>query len=73
MPKLPRITARRFARALHGAGFALIRQTGSHAFFRHADGRFVNVPMHGGDLKTPTLAAILKAAGLTGAELRDLL
>jgi hypothetical protein len=33
----------------------------------------VNVPMHSGDLKTSTLAAILKAAGLTAAELRDLL
>lgn len=73
MPKLPRTTAREIARALKRAGFTLVRQTGSHAFFRHADGRFVNIPMHAGDLKTPTLAAILKAAGLSRAELRDLL
>jgi predicted RNA binding protein YcfA (HicA-like mRNA interferase family) len=73
MPKLPRVTAREIVRALKRAGFSLVRQTGSHAFFRHPDGRFVNIPMHAGDLKTPTLAAILKAAGVSSAELRDLL
>jgi predicted RNA binding protein YcfA (HicA-like mRNA interferase family) len=51
----------------------LLRQTGSHTFFRHVDGRIVNVPMHAGDLRTPTLAAILKAAGMTADELRALL
>lgn len=60
-------------RALKRAGFSLVRQTGSHAFFRHADGRFVNIPIHAGDLKTSTLAAILKAAGLSSGEFRELL
>ncbi|MGA8325047.1 MAG: type II toxin-antitoxin system HicA family toxin [Candidatus Cybelea sp.] len=67
------MTAREIVRALKRAGFTLVRQTGSHAFFRHPDGRFVNIPMHAGVLKIPTLAAILKAAGLSSAEFRDLL
>jgi hypothetical protein len=33
----------------------------------------VNVPMHAGDLRTPTIAAMLKASGLTADELRELL
>ncbi|MHB1551710.1 MAG: type II toxin-antitoxin system HicA family toxin [Vulcanimicrobiaceae bacterium] len=39
MPKLPRISARDFARALQRAGFELLRQSGSHAFFTSAQGR----------------------------------
>jgi predicted RNA binding protein YcfA (HicA-like mRNA interferase family) len=70
--KLPEVDARRLARALQRAGFKLVRQSGSHAAFRHADGRTVEVPMHDRDLKTGTLAAILKEAGITADELREL-
>ena len=73
MPKLPRVSARAFARVLQRAGFRLVRQSGSHAFFRHPNGRIVNVPMHVGDMKTATIAAMLKASGLTVEELIELL
>jgi predicted RNA binding protein YcfA (HicA-like mRNA interferase family) len=71
--KLPRCTARQFARALERAGFTLRRQTGSHATYKNEDGRMVTVPMHGGDLRTPTVAAMLKASGMTADELRAFL
>ena len=30
-------------------GFELVRQEGSHMFFRHEDGRTTIIPNHGGD------------------------
>jgi predicted RNA binding protein YcfA (HicA-like mRNA interferase family) len=70
--RLPEIDGRRLARALQRAGFTFERQSGSHALFKHGDGRLVTVPMHDRDEKTGTLASILKAAGLTADELREL-
>jgi predicted RNA binding protein YcfA (HicA-like mRNA interferase family) len=66
--KLPQIDARRLWRA----GFEGVRQTGSHRILRHPDGREVEVPMHNRDEKTGTLASILKTAGITADELREL-
>jgi predicted RNA binding protein YcfA (HicA-like mRNA interferase family) len=63
-------------RALERAGFVLLRQTGSHAQMRHATDltRRVSVPVHkGADLRSGTLRAILKGAGLSSDELKDLL
>jgi len=33
MPKLPRLTAREIITAIQKAGFALVRQSGSHAIY----------------------------------------
>jgi predicted RNA binding protein YcfA (HicA-like mRNA interferase family) len=41
-------------------GFMLIRQRGSHAHYRHPDGRWTTVPMHNRDLPAGTLRAIFK-------------
>ena len=73
MPRLPIVNAQALVRALHRAGFQLKRKSGSHAIYKHDDGRFANVPMHPGDLKRGTLKAILEAAGLSVEELQDLL
>lgn len=40
-PKLPRITAEKLARSLSRAGFQVVRQSGSHRIYEHADGRDV--------------------------------
>lgn len=64
-PKQPSLTARELVRRLEAAGFACIRQRGSHARFRHEDGRAVTVPMHARkQIPTGTLHAILKQAKL---------
>jgi len=53
-------------RALETAGFVLVRQSGSHAVYRHADGRWTTVPQHGSkDLGKGILRKILKDAGLS--------
>jgi predicted RNA binding protein YcfA (HicA-like mRNA interferase family) len=73
VPKLPQVRPDRLRRALLRAGFVEIRQSGSHVFLRRGTVT-LNIPAHEGrDIKTGTLAAILKAAGMTADQLRDLL
>jgi predicted RNA binding protein YcfA (HicA-like mRNA interferase family) len=68
MPYTPReIVAR-----LNRAGFEPVRQTGSHLFLRHKDGRLTFVSMHRKDVPLGTFRKILKQAGLTESEFRDL-
>jgi predicted RNA binding protein YcfA (HicA-like mRNA interferase family) len=60
-------------RMLKKLGFTLIRQSGSHAVFRHADGRWTTVPIHRGrDVAKGTLRKILKDAGVTVEEFEKL-
>lgn len=46
MSSLPRITGRKFIKALRKAGFEVIRIKGSHHYLRHSDGRTTVVPVH---------------------------
>jgi predicted RNA binding protein YcfA (HicA-like mRNA interferase family) len=61
--------------ALERAGFFLHHIRGSPHYLRHPDkpGVLVTVPVHRRDLKRGTLRAILRDAGITPDELRDLL
>jgi len=43
-------------------GFILTRQRGSHALFKHQDGRSTTVPLHNRELPIGTLRAISKQA-----------
>jgi len=65
-------TPREVLAKLKKAGFLEVRQTGSHLFLRHADGRLTFVAMHRGDLPTGTFKKILKQAQLNAEEFRDL-
>jgi len=58
-----------------GVSFFLRHIRGSHHYLRHPDkpGVPVTVPVHNRDLKRGTLRAILRDAGITPDELRDLL
>lgn len=67
MPLRP-LRAREIVRKLVRAGFALSRQTGSHARYLRSDGRGVTVPMHPGDVPTAVLRSILRQAGLSEDE-----
>ncbi|MFN0127733.1 MAG: type II toxin-antitoxin system HicA family toxin [Verrucomicrobiales bacterium] len=64
--------AKEVLRRLKRAGFEERRQSGSHLVLRHEDGRQTYVPMHTGDVPTGTFRAILKQAGLTEEEFREL-
>ncbi len=64
--------ARELLGKLQRAGFVVKRQSGSHVVLRHPDGRQTYVAMHPGDIPSGTLRAILKQAGLSDDELRQL-
>ncbi len=66
MPKLPRISGRECRKALIALGFAEARQRGSHVVMRRRESGCV-VPMHK-ELKTGTLAGVLRQAGISVEE-----
>lgn len=59
-PRKPKVVAKILLRH----GFELIRQKGSHSFFRHTDGRTVVVPMHNRDIPKGTLQHIGKQTNI---------
>jgi predicted RNA binding protein YcfA (HicA-like mRNA interferase family) len=63
MPKLPVISGAEAVRALERSGFVVVRQRGSHLILRRESTGCV-VPNHR-ELKTGTLAGILKQAGVS--------
>ena len=69
---LPRVSGADVIHALERAGFVFRSQRGSHRKIRHPDGRTVIVPMHR-ELAPGTLRSILKQAGLSVEQMRDLL
>ena len=53
-------------RLLFAMGFEAVRRKGSHAFYRHADGRTTTVPHHQGhDLSRPLVREILREIEMT--------
>lgn len=74
MPKLPRVTARKMVAALKRAGFVERRQTGSHLILRHPETKLMAVvPQHAGTMGAHLTQSILRQAGLSAKDLRDLL
>jgi len=49
MSKLLQITANELIKILSKIGFKIMRQSGSHVFLRHDDGRTTVVPNHPGE------------------------
>lgn len=63
------LKARDVVRVLRALGFLATRQSGSHIFFKHPDGRVTLVPQHGGeDIGRGLLRQILREAELTPEE-----
>jgi len=71
-PALSDVPTRKVIRVLESVGFEHVRTKGSHAVYRHADGRVVVIPRHA-TVKRGTLSSILRQAGLKPAEFLDLL
>jgi len=66
MPKLPRVSGAEVVRALERLGFVVARQRGSHIVLRRGASGCV-VPNHR-ELKTGTLAGVLKQAGVSAED-----
>lgn len=66
MPKLPMLKARKIIRILKKMGFFEFHRVGSHAQFKHPDGRRTTIPIHPGkDIPRGTLRAILRDIDIT--------
>ena len=60
MSKLPIIKVQKLIRVLDKLGFFKFHQVGSHAQFKHLDGRKTTVPIHyGRDVKKKMLRGII--------------
>jgi len=71
--QLPVLSGKRIVRLLEKAGFEVVSTRGSPCKLRHlSPPRIVIVPLHD-EVRPGTLASILRQAGLTVDELRDLL
>jgi predicted RNA binding protein YcfA (HicA-like mRNA interferase family) len=73
MSKLALIDALSLEKLLYKLGFVKIRQRGSHAFYRHKDGRTTTLPFHiGKDLPRPLIREILREINLSVDEYNQL-
>jgi len=66
MPKLPVVSGKECCKALGKLGFEEVRQRGSHVVMRRGESGCV-VPMHR-EIKTGTLAGLLKQAGVSAQD-----
>lgn len=74
MSKLSIVTSRDLEKILLKPGFEMMRQKGSHAFYRHPDGRYTTLPRHRGqDLSRPLIRQILREIKLTAEEFSQLI
>jgi predicted RNA binding protein YcfA (HicA-like mRNA interferase family) len=71
--KLKLVKATELEKVLYQLGFVKKRQKGSHAFYRHDDGRTTTIPFHTGkDLPRPLLREILSEIKLSIDEYNSL-
>lgn len=69
MPKLPVVKIKELIRVLTILGFFEYHRVGSHAQFKHLDGRRTTIPIHfGKDIKKGMLRGILNDIDLTVEE-----
>jgi predicted RNA binding protein YcfA (HicA-like mRNA interferase family) len=74
MSKLPITDARGLEKIILKLGFKLMRQKGSHRFYRHIDGRYTTIPHHGNmDLGRPLIREILKQVEISPEEYQEML
>lgn len=73
MSNLPQIRPKDLLKALFKNGFMKDRQTGSHVYLKHPDGRFTSISIHPGTLPTGTLRAILRQIKVRPEDLKKFL
>ncbi len=72
--RLPIVDAKTMEKLLFAMGFEFVRQKGSHAFYRHPDGRTTTLPHHRGrNLARPLIREILREIELSPDDFRTLL
>ena len=72
MSKLKIITSLQMCKLVESLGFVLIRQKGSHRFYRHPDGRTTIIPMHVGDIDRSLVRKMLRDIEITIDEYNEM-
>ena len=72
MAFLPQLKPEKLKRIVEKRGFVCIRQSGSHAILKHADGRWTTIPMHRKTVGKGLLRKILRDIQISPDELREL-
>ena len=73
MSRLVLLNAASLEKMICKLGFVKIRQKGSHAFYRHSDGRTTTIPFHSNkDLPRPLLRDILREINISIDEYNEL-
>ena len=74
MSKLPVLKTKELIKVLNRMGFFQFHRVGSHAQFKHSDGRRTTIPIHySKDIPRGTLIAILKDIEISREELIKIL
>ena len=74
MTRLPTLHAAKVLRALQKAGFVEVAQKGSHrSLWNRQTGRQTTIPVHGRDIPRGLMKQILKQAGLSERDFRQLI
>lgn len=72
--KIPIVRVKVFEKLLIHLGFEIKRQSGSHVFYRHSDGRYTTLPHHGNqDLGRSLIRQILREINISPEEFIELL
>ena len=72
MSKLKLINSKEFEKFLLNEGFEKVRQVGSHAFYKHSDGRYTTLPHHSKDnLPRPLIRTILRELNISIEEYNE--
>lgn len=72
MTRPPIVNFKTMEKVLLNLGFQVIRQKGSHVFYRHPDGRTTTLPHHlGRDLARPLVREILREIDLAPDQFRE--
>jgi predicted RNA binding protein YcfA (HicA-like mRNA interferase family) len=72
MSKLPLVTSKQLEKFLLHLGFVIKRQKGSHVFYRHPDGRYTTIAMHGNQIVSrPLIRQILREINISPDDYLD--
>ena len=73
MSRLPLVDAKKMEKILFRLGFEKTRQKGSHAFYKHIDGRTTTIPFHSSKkLARPLIRVILNEINISIEEYNEL-
>ena len=73
MSHLPIVDPKTMEKVLLALGFRRVRQKGSHAFYRHNDGRYTTIPFHARDLPRSLIRRIIREAGISVEEFKRII